>query len=92
MEAWKAERAQDARIAGHLPNVTGLLLAWRGGDEEALSRLIPVIRERTHPQHDARPFASGATKAMRRPSGESARVSFARRPTSALAGGTNVLR
>ena len=45
---------------------------------------------RTH--NTTRPFASGATKAMRRPSGESARRSFARRPTSALAGATNVLR
>jgi RNA polymerase sigma-70 factor (ECF subfamily) len=31
------------RIPGPLPDVTGLLLAWRGGDEEALSRLIPAI-------------------------------------------------
>jgi RNA polymerase sigma factor (TIGR02999 family) len=36
------------RITGPLPDVTGLLLAWRGGDEEALSRLIPAIERELH--------------------------------------------
>jgi RNA polymerase sigma factor (TIGR02999 family) len=36
------------RITGLLPDVTGLLLAWRGGDEEALSRLIPAIERELH--------------------------------------------
>ena len=36
------------RIPGPLRDVTGLLLAWRGGDEEALSRLIPVIERELH--------------------------------------------
>ena len=36
------------RITRPLPDVTGLLLAWRGGDEEALSRLIPAIERELH--------------------------------------------
>jgi RNA polymerase sigma factor (TIGR02999 family) len=36
------------RITGPLPDVTGQLLAWRGGDEEALSRLIPAIERELH--------------------------------------------
>jgi RNA polymerase sigma factor (TIGR02999 family) len=36
------------RIARHLPEVTGLLLAWRGGDEAALSRLIPLVERELH--------------------------------------------
>ena len=36
------------RITGPLPDVTGLLLAWRGGDEEALSRLMPAIERELH--------------------------------------------
>jgi RNA polymerase sigma factor (TIGR02999 family) len=36
------------RITGPLPDVTGLLLAWRGGDEEALSRLVPAIERELH--------------------------------------------
>ena len=36
------------RITGPLPDVTGLLLAWRGGDEEALLRLIPAIERELH--------------------------------------------
>jgi len=36
------------RITGLLPDVTGLLLSWRGGDEEALSRLIPAIERELH--------------------------------------------
>jgi RNA polymerase sigma-70 factor, ECF subfamily len=36
------------RITRPLPDVTGLLLAWRGGDEGALSRLIPVIERELH--------------------------------------------
>ena len=36
------------RITQPLPDVTGLLLAWRGGDEEALSRLIPAIERELH--------------------------------------------
>jgi len=36
------------RITGPLPDVTGLLLAWRGGDEDALSRLIPAIERELH--------------------------------------------
>jgi RNA polymerase sigma factor (TIGR02999 family) len=36
------------RITGPLPDVTGLLLAWRGGDEEALSSLIPAIERELH--------------------------------------------
>jgi RNA polymerase sigma factor (TIGR02999 family) len=35
-------------IARHLPEVTGLLLAWRGGDEAALSRLIPLVERELH--------------------------------------------
>ena len=31
-----------------LPEVTGLLLAWRGGDEAALSRLIPLVERELH--------------------------------------------
>jgi RNA polymerase sigma factor (TIGR02999 family) len=36
------------RIGQHLPEVTGLLLAWRGGDEAALSRLIPLVEHELH--------------------------------------------
>ena len=36
------------RITQPLPDVTGLLLAWRGGDEEALSHLIPAIERELH--------------------------------------------
>jgi RNA polymerase sigma factor (TIGR02999 family) len=36
------------RIARHLPEVTDLLLAWRGGDEAALSRLIPLVERELH--------------------------------------------
>lgn len=28
--------------------MTGLLLAWRGGDESALSRLVPLVEEELH--------------------------------------------
>jgi RNA polymerase sigma factor (TIGR02999 family) len=35
-------------VTGPLLDVTGLLLAWRGGDEEALSRLIPAIERELH--------------------------------------------
>lgn len=36
------------RITGPPPDVTGLLLAWRGGDEAALSRIIPAIERELH--------------------------------------------
>jgi RNA polymerase sigma factor (TIGR02999 family) len=36
------------RIAGPLPDITGLLLAWRGGDEAALTRLIPLVEQELH--------------------------------------------
>ena len=36
------------RIPGPLSDVTGLLLAWRGGDEDALSRLMPAIEAELH--------------------------------------------
>ena len=36
------------RITGPLPDVTGLLLAWRAGDEEALLRLVPAIERELH--------------------------------------------
>ena len=35
-------------MTGPLLDVTGLLVAWRGGDEEALSRLIPAIERELH--------------------------------------------
>jgi len=30
------------------PDITGLLLEWRGGDEAALSRLIPLMEQELH--------------------------------------------
>ena len=30
------------------PDVTGLLLAWRGGDDAALTRLIPLVEQELH--------------------------------------------
>jgi RNA polymerase sigma factor (TIGR02999 family) len=30
------------------PNVTGLLLAWRGGDDAALSHLVPLVERELH--------------------------------------------
>ena len=35
-------------ISGPLLDVTGMLLEWRGGDKEALSRLIPVLERELH--------------------------------------------
>jgi RNA polymerase sigma factor (TIGR02999 family) len=35
-------------MSGPLPDITGLLLAWRGGDEAALSRLIPLVEQELH--------------------------------------------
>jgi RNA polymerase sigma factor (TIGR02999 family) len=34
--------------AGPLSDITGLLLAWRGGDEAALTRLIPLVEQELH--------------------------------------------
>ena len=34
--------------AGKTPDVTGLLLAWRDGDETALERLIPLVYDELH--------------------------------------------
>ena len=31
-----------------LPDITGLLLAWRRGDDAALSRLIPLVEHELH--------------------------------------------
>lgn len=35
-------------MADPLPDVTGLLLAWRGGEDAALARLIPVVQGELH--------------------------------------------
>jgi RNA polymerase sigma factor (TIGR02999 family) len=35
-------------IPGHVPDVTGLLLAWGQGDEVALNQLIPLVHQELH--------------------------------------------
>jgi RNA polymerase sigma factor (TIGR02999 family) len=35
-------------MAGVLPDVTGLLLDWRGGDDDALARLLPLVERELH--------------------------------------------
>src|SRR5262245_26138239 len=37
-------RPMDART----PDITGLLIAWRDGDEQALEVLAPVVHEQLH--------------------------------------------
>jgi len=36
--------AYNRRISSQSPDVTALLLAWRGGDEEALGRIVPLVQ------------------------------------------------
>ena len=36
------------RIIAPAHDITGLLLAWRGGDEDALTRLIPLVEQELH--------------------------------------------
>lgn len=47
METWQAA-SYNVPIAGRPPDVTELLLAWRGGDESALSRLVPLVECELH--------------------------------------------
>ena len=38
-------RRKIAAIPNESPDVTALLLAWRGGDEEALGRIVPTVED-----------------------------------------------